>query len=80
MNNNIWYDRARQKRGGVTERGSKTTVDSCWVNRPGESEDKVPHWWLQCLKEQMPVLQTGQTRINLHNRLRAHYALEEIVC
>lgn len=59
---------------------ARQTADSCWVNRPSESEDKVLHWWLQCLKEQMPVLQTGQTRINLHNRLHAHCALEEIVC
>lgn len=59
---------------------ARQTADSCWVNRPSESEDKVLHWWLQCLKEQMPVLQTGQTRINLHNRLHVHCALEEIVC
>lgn len=78
----VWQSKTEKKRvgvGGGMKEVARQTADSCWVNRPGKSKDEVPQWWLQHLKEQMPVLQTGQTSINLHNRLCAHCAFEEIV-
>lgn len=79
MKNNMWYDRAGEKKG-VAQRGSETNGKQLLGKQPGKSQDELPHWWLQPLKGQMPVLQTVQTSINLHNINCAHCALEKIVC